>query len=342
MSKLIELKSIEYAESMKDYIVLPTQLRSKPFKSSHRNLLSEYPIFWHCFYCSDTNRFNDRINIFNQFNETDYSDILEMPSYLAIQDGNQSLPYDLNQHAVAVPPVAPNHFVVFDFGSAVFDLEEIDDSTSTNIIEIEQPQDNSTFDFSETEVVPNDSYKIDEEVNVLDGQTDPSALHHFMKEPEKNNFTVERGPNLSNQEPAAQEQEVHAEVPENNGQTEPSVLLTPANRLCPSVNSSEAEETESDSEIIASHFPIAILFFIIGLISSYSVGHIRKYISDFFIEQKRRYLDNLEKEVIGLLSADKFEKTVKLLQRELTRVIRYRSNKNALRKQYSNSFILEY
>lgn len=339
MAKIIELKSVEYAESFKEYVVLPTQLRSKSFKVSRRNLLAENPIAWHCFYCSDTNRLNDRIDIFNKFNYTELSLSFPGDNYDRLCQSflPPPLPYQspniIKQENSSTAKSLSNSFVVFDFGSAVFDLKE--------------------------ELKPED---LDGEVNPA---VFPSETLHDLQSNQTTSETVSLGGGC---QPTLDAPQLHSSVPlmttetirTESFQNIDSVPTTPVSLPIPVVpeysqdtpdtretkqSKVEAkdikdshvkmndnfpllmhveEEVESDSEIVLSHIPIAILFFLIGLIFAYSVDAARGYLKDYLTDRERKYVDSLVDAVIELLADDKFAAAVKLLKGGMRRVVKFR------------------
>jgi len=304
---------MQYAESIKDYVVLPTQLRSMIFKISRRNLLLENPLLWHCFYCTDTNRKNDRKRVFN-WNyplSDDTSSIVSLnvssrskdmhPSRLVPLVTSRSLPVEVSK------------YVVFDFGSAVFDMAEYDIKTENLSNEFElssNEQNHSGFALFDMSIeVPN---------NTID-------------QPSGEFLPITKTLNPSNlQEKIDITDNIHAvcpSAPELSKET-PSIIMPLA--TCPTSSYSDGDEENnntdnvSDSELMISHLPIAALFFIVGVITAYMTGYVRKEVNKYLLQRQRNFLDNLEKRVISLLNGSEFEKAARLLKREMPTVVQYR------------------
>eukprot|EP01036_Dinobryon_divergens_P024261 gene24261-32694_t len=329
LAKIIELKSVEYAESFKDYVVLPTQLRSKSFKVSRRNLLAENPIAWHCFYCSDTNRQNDRIDIFNKFNYTELPLTFPVDNYDRLCQSflpppSYQSPKSLRQENISTAKSLSHSFVVFDFGSAVFDLKEEYEQEVLNSTESPVDLQSGTLRDLERNLTTSETVCKTTEVAPMLLSSVPLNTESINMEPSQN---IDSLPIISPdcscipnvQEPSQdtpdirKNTETEKEAKDNKEKNEQRENTTPP-----------LEEVESDSEIVLSHFPIAVLFFLIGLIFAYSVDAARSSLRDYLADRERKYVDYLIQTVIELLEAEKFTAAVKQLKGGMPRVVRFR------------------
>ena len=339
------MKSVEYAESFKDYVALPTQLRSKPFKASRRNMLAENPIVWHCFYCSDTNRFNDRLDIFNQFN---YS---ELPLSLPVDN------YDRLCHSFLPPPPSSyastvgsvehgnfstakspsNSFIIFDFGSAVFDLKE---EIKPEDIEIGMEESPEVVPSETTSDLPSSQVESATE-DILCGTkttTDKEVLHPTASTTTETTTTAEHSnvancvpispvipPTLEVSEPSQDTPDIrkNTNTKQRREETEAGGSVE-EEKQHDNATSAPPEEAESDSEIVLSHIPIAILFFLVGLVFAYSVDAARSYLRDYLVAREKKYVDYLELTAIDLLKDNKFAAAANLLKGAMQRVVKFR------------------
>lgn len=374
LSKVIDSKIIQYADSIKDYVVLPTQLRSRPFRTSQRNLLNENPIVWHCFYCSDSNRDNDRVHVFNW-------NYPGMSEYIAPVQLRSRLEIDLNKSMPSSSENISDHgksfqFIAFDFGSAVFDMSEFestDESESPQevILEVAEVvaeevnyQENvyiynqsdyaddgrknaaeESFGISDTietkfKIASDASIPFEEICNsnctgeVVSGDISESLRNNSVESTPLEEFesvppqtpAPEEVPDTSSVRATQVSEGINDLIKESSSETVshncPTIAVSPSDK-CDGKSDTEVGEL-SDQEIMEMHIPIAVVCFLVGLLSAYGFGRVKRFVTAYLLERERLYIDNLEKETIALLSADKFPSAVRLLKRSLPRVIQCR------------------
>eukprot|EP00597_Dinobryon_sp_UTEXLB2267_P000775 CAMPEP_0170074602 /NCGR_PEP_ID=MMETSP0019_2-20121128/11877_1 /TAXON_ID=98059 /ORGANISM="Dinobryon sp., Strain UTEXLB2267" /LENGTH=688 /DNA_ID=CAMNT_0010285011 /DNA_START=352 /DNA_END=2418 /DNA_ORIENTATION=- len=229
-----------------------------------------------------------------------------------------------------------SRYVVFDFGSAVFDMAEY------NMDDFNKKKTSSEFDLNSTEKYGSDCVEFDMNIGPSENyvtesdKIDQTSVEPIIETLNPINLPEDIASFVTNESNTPLVIPSILPLPEESSvliSGDTPLIITPSttsqSTSCPPSSSLDNEdnnitESMSDSELMMSHIPIAALFFMVGVISAYMAGYVRKEVNKFLLKRQRWYLDNLEKRVITLLNGAEFEKAARLLKRELPTVIQYR------------------